>query len=600
MTSEKTETFAGIDGITLYNCLASGARRVIEHKAELNEINIFPVNNRDTGTNLAATMEPLLGSISPHRSYKITVVRIADAMLHSSCGTSGIIFAQMLQGLSRETSYLQSLSVSQFIESLKKTVGHIATIVAEPAGGTILTVMRDWFDAMCSDPSSHADFGSLMSASLPAIKKSLYDTTLKVNVLMENNVPDAGAKAFVLFVEGIAEYFRTGNKDHTHSKIVPAPFQKINYHSKDISRFRYCTEAVIKDCHVDRKAAFELLKNYGDSIAVAGNEKAMRIHLHTSIPAVLFSKLRKLGTIILPKADDMFRNHEIEYKRKWSIALVTDSTCDLDPNLMEQYQINMIPSNIYFGENHYLDKLTIQPEQFYKLINEDTEYPHTDPLDEKFYTDTFTRLIAHYDSVIAIHSSSRLSGIYYSSLKAANFVSRTFGKTISVIDSRNTSGGLGLIVLRIAQAIEWGYAHHEIISMADKWVKNTRILVSVITPEYIIKSGRMSPITGMLVRMMNLNPIVSIDTSGKVILYDKTYSSRTNMGRVISIVGKLHSERKLWNYVILHSNNDNGAQWFSEKMVELTGKKAVSTVNVSTLVGTHVGIGGAAVALLFD
>lgn len=601
MASEKIPTISGIDGITLYNCLASGARKVIEHKSELNEINIFPVNNRNTGTNLVATMEPLMGSLKPHKSYKITVVRIADAMLVSARGTSGIIFAQIMQGLSRETNYLQNLPVNQFIESVRKTVDHISTIVAEPVGSTILSVLRDWFDVICNDKAFYDDFGSLFSASLPVLKKSLYNTTLKVNVLMENNIPDAGARAFVLFVEGIAEYFRTsGYKDYQQPVISPVMFEKMNYISRDLSRFRYCTEAIIKDCRCDRKSAFELLSNYGDSIAIAGNEKAMRIHLHTSIPAILFSNLKKFGTITFPKAEDMFRNYEIEHKRKWNIALVTDSTCDLDSNLIGQYQVNMITSNILFGENHYLDKVTIQPEQFYKLINEDTEYPRTFPENEKTYIDVYTRLVEHYDSVIAIHASGKLSGTYYTSIKAANYVSRTLGKTISVLDSRSTSGGLGLIVLRIAQAIEWGYAHHEIISMAGNWITNTRILVSLNTPEYVIKSGRLSSLTGMIIRMMNLNPIISVDSSGKVILYDKTFSSRTNMGRVISHVQKLQKEKKLWNYVILHSNNENGAQWFSEKMTEVTGKKAVSITNVSTVVGTHVGIGGTSVAMLFD
>ncbi len=92
-----------------------------------------------------------------------------------------------------------------------------------------------------------------------------------------------------------------------------------------------------------------------------------RLHVHTNTPAELFNELRKTGTLSFQKADDMIRQSDVVYNSKWKIALVTDSTCDLSQELIDEYQINMLPININFGENHYLDKVTIQPEQFYSL-----------------------------------------------------------------------------------------------------------------------------------------------------------------------------------------------------------------------------------------
>ncbi len=105
--------------------------------------------------------------------------------------------------------------------------------------------------------------------------------------------------------------------------------------------------------------------------------------------------------------------------RKWNIALVTDSTCDLSQEFFEQYQINMVPININFGENHYLDKVTIQPEQFYSLLNEAGDYPKTAQINENTFINLYSHLASHYDSVIAIHLSDKLSGTFFSSQKAA-------------------------------------------------------------------------------------------------------------------------------------------------------------------------------------
>ena len=322
--------------------------------------------------------------------------------------------------------------------------------------------------------------------------------------------------------------------------------------------------------------------------------------LHTNNPADLFNELRKTGTLTFQKADDMVRQSEVVYNRKWKIALVTDSTCDLEPELIENYQINMLPININFGDNHYLDKITIQPEQFYKLLDENVDYPKSSQVNEKAFINVFSHLASHYDSVIAVHLSDKLSGTFFSSQKAAQAVSKEFGKQISVINSKNLSGALGLIVLRIAQAIESGYSHEQVVTMAEKWITNTRIFVSVKTLKYLIRGGRLSAAKGLIARMMNVNPIISIDESGKAIMFDKAFNQKTNMEKVMGHIKKIFKERKIWNYIVLHANNTSAAHWYSEKMETLTGIKPVSVVNISPVIGANAGIGAASVALLYD
>jgi hypothetical protein len=135
-------------------------------------------------------------------------------------------------------------------------------------------------------------------------------------------------------------------------------------------------------------------------------------------------------------------------------------------------------------------------------------------------------LTAHYDAVIAVHLTAKFSGTYFSSCKAAETISRAYGKPISVIDSKNVSGALGLIVLRIARAIEKGATHDAIVDQAARWVDDTRILVSVKTLKYMVRGGRVSPLKGLLANLLNLNPIVSMDADGNSMVSGKTFSQK--------------------------------------------------------------------------
>jgi DegV family protein with EDD domain len=590
-----------MDGRRLYYTFIAGARKVIEHQVELNKINVFPVNDGDTGTNLASTIRAVIDSLHPHRSYKITADRIAETTLVNARGNSGIIFAQFLYGMSSETGNFKTITVSQFAESIKNSVKYIYEAVANPVEGTMLTVIKDWANYIYDNRFRFSDFNEIFLSSLTILNKSLIETKSKLTVLTKANVVDAGAKGFVFFVEGITEFITHRNlKELIQVKAETSLFEKLEETIPEKVEFRYCTEALVKNSTIDNKALTCTLQKYGNSIVVAGSDRMRRLHVHTNTPADLFEELRNTGTLAFQKADDMIRQSDVVYNRKWKIALVTDSTCDLAQELLDEYQVNMLPININFGENHYLDKVTIHPEQFYTLLEENKHFPKSAQVNEKAFTNLYSHLASHYDSVIAIHLSDNLSGTFGSSRKAALAISREFNKPITVINSRNLSGALGLILLRAARAIEQGYTHDQVVEMAENWTKNVKIFVSVRDIKYLIRGGRLSATKGLIARLLNINPIVSIDDSGKAFVFDKAFNQKANMEKVMGYVSRLIREKPIWNYIVLHAHNSDAAKWYTDRMMEITEKKPVSVVNISPVIGANTGIGAAAVALLFD
>ncbi|MEI7828363.1 MAG: DegV family protein [Prolixibacteraceae bacterium] len=588
-----------IDGRYLYYTFLAGAHKVLQNQSEINSINVFPVNDKDTGTNLASTVRSIMDSIRPDRSFTATAGVIAEAALVGARGNSGVIFAQFFHGLSLETNNRHVLSFSEFAEIIKKSVRHMYQAVSNPVEGTMLTVMSDWADFLYSRKEVVVDFDQAFLESLETLKKSLSETKEKLLILKKMNLVDAGAKGFVVFIEGIIELIRSKNLRHL-MKEVPQIVSLV--HSEEVTdeviEFRYCTEALIRNLAINQVSLQNLLQKYGNSIVVAGAEKTTRIHIHTNSPAKLFQELKDFGTITSQKVDDMVRQNEVSKNRKWNIAVVTDSTCDLSQDLIDFYQIHVLPLNLNFGENHYLDKVTITPDEFYDLLDSNPEFPRTSLINERTFTNLYSQLATHYDAIIAIHLSGHFSGTLLNSQKAAARIAQEFNKEVHVFDSKSLSGALGLLVLRTAQAIESGESLNVILGKMDDWISKTRIYVSVKTMKYMVKGGRVSKPKGFITSLLNIKPIVSLDQHGKAILLGKTFSQPSNVNLVMKKIESQLDQTKIWNYVVLHAHNQTGANEYSSRMQKLTGVGPVATVDISPAIGMNAGVGATAVSIM--
>ena len=589
-----------IDGRMLYYNFIAGAKKILAHQSFLNKINVFPINDGYTGSNMATTISSVIELIHPHRSYKITADMIAETAMLNARGNSGIIFAKFLYGMSQEAGDHRSLTIPQFAESIKNSVPYMYLAIANPIEGTMLTVIRAWSDFIYTHRNSITDFNQLFIRSQQILEKSLAETKNQILVLSKANVVDAGANAFVLFIEGIIDFIHTSSirkllKSKTEMLILPVNTE----HVPEEVTLRYCTEGILKNLSVDQKSLSLVLQQYGDSVIIGGNDKTKHIHVHTNAPADMFRKLKDISLVTFHKAEDMLRQSETIFNRKWKIALVTDSTCDLPQEIIDHYQINILPLNIHFGESHYLDKITIHPDQFYELLDEHKAFPKTSQVNEKAFRNLYTQLAANYDSIIAFHLTDKFSGTCFNSQKAAQAVSREFNKPITVINYRTLSGALGLIVLRTAQAIEAGHSHGEIVAMAEKWLTDTHIFVSVKTLKYMVRGGRVSHMKGFIAKLLNINPIVSMDSTGASFIFGKTYTQQSNMEKVMLHLRTLCKGREIWNYIVLHAHNTDAAAWYTRSMIDFTGKAPVAVVDISPVIGANAGIGSASVAIMF-
>jgi DegV family protein with EDD domain len=587
-----------VNGRRLYYAFLAGGNAVIQDQDYLNKINVFPVPDADTGTNLAATMRSIAEGTVVSNSLKSTFRSIADAALAGARGNSGLIFAQFIHSLSNEVEHERHLTVHSFAEKVRNAVQSVYRAILSPVEGTMLTVMREWAEAVHQQAQKTADFVELLSYSHQAAQRSLKATPKKLPVLAKAGVVDAGAKGFVDFIEGVLHFTKAGKLRHIPKAESLAPEIEHRVHSfRSEITHRYCAEALLQGRKMDTERIRALVQSSGESAIVAGSEQKVRLHVHTNSPSDLFFSLKDCGSIVQIKVDDMRRQYEAGYLRKHNVALLTDSSCDLPPDFIDQHQIQVIPFNLSFGNTLFLDKLTITPEQFYSLLETSREHPKTSQASVATVQSLFSFLATHYDSILAFNISGKLSGAYAFSRQAAEKIKH---KKITVIDSRNLSLSLGLIVKRAAEALERGATHDEIARQAEEWIAKTRVWVDIATLKYLVRGGRISPMKGLVAKMLHLKPIITLDAEGRGYPFGKSFSRKGNMKKILSLMRRFASEGKIWNTAVVHAQALPRAQEYARKLEEMFGRPPAYVMDVSPVVGAHNGIGVVGVAAMLE
>ncbi len=586
-----------LDGQRLYNAFLVGGNSVIQDQKYLNKINVFPVPDSDTGTNLASTMRSIAEGAVPVRSFHTTLSSIADAALSGARGNSGLIFAQFLYGINEEIKNGNQISTQAFGEAVKKAVLYAYESIVSPVEGTMLTVMKDWAESIYRERSRKVDFVDLLSYSLQIAKTSLRETPKKLAVLAKAGVVDAGAKGFVDFLEGITNFIKKGRLKSVSKPEVLWEDSEFSVHAdRESIEHRYCTEALLAGKEMDIEKLREEIRPFGSSAIIAGSQKKSRIHIHTDNPADLFFRLKDYGSITQLKVDDMQKQYEVSHKRKSKIGLVTDSSCDLPQNIIDEHQIQVIPFYLSFGDTLFLDKVTITPEKFYTLLRTHREHPKSSQPSPKSVQSLFSFLASHYESLIVIHISDKLSGAFRLSKEASSVIKN---KKISLINSRHLSASLGLIVLRIAEAIKEGIEHEELVKLAEEWISKTKIFVDIQTLKYMVRGGRVSPLKGLLAKILNLKPIISLDSEGKATGFGKSFSRKANMKKIIQIVKNLSSKGEIWNYALVHAQSLDRARMYASKLEDALHKKPAYIIDISPVIGVHNGIGAVGISLMF-
>ena len=587
-----------LDSDSIYHGFINGARKIINNKNDLNSINVFPVQDGDTGNNLSSMMRTIIDESEKKNTVKKTMESFSEAAMKGARGNSGIIFAEYFYGLSAELADSAVITINHYARASIRAVDYAFSSIENPVEGTILTVMREWGYALCDESHEKTEIMSRMHHAVEKLNDALAKTQYQLEVLRKARVVDAGAKGFALFIHGILEYFKTGQvcDEKIIDQDISIPFSK-DFVSHDLEniKFRYCTECLIEGKDLKEDEIKKDLEGLGDSLIVAVGKKTARIHIHTNEPAKVFSLIYKKGKVISPKVDDMVKQREIVVNRKYPIAIVTDSIADLPFKMIEEEQIHIVNLSLLYRDSTFIDRLTVTPGEILDYSRNDPKLPTSSQPDMKQVDNLFSYLESYYESAIVISVSRELSGTCNTFMKSAKKISQK-GFKISVIDSRQNSGAQGLLVAKAARLLKKGYHHDQIVREIEDSIPRSKILVRVNTLDNMVKSGRLSTRAGKIGRIIGLKPIVTLDQEGKGDLETIAFSSRSSIKKIIRHLKKVLKNNQIESYNIVHINNLQGGLEFAQMISKIIGREPDYIEETSSIVAISAGEGAVALS----
>lgn len=310
-----------IDGITYRDMVVSAAFALDNEKEAINNLNVFPVPDGDTGINMSLTMSPARGEL---REFKGTVsevaAEIAKTFLRSARGNSGVILSSFFRGLAKGVKELDFADANDFVAGVKNGVDAAYKAVMTPTEGTILTVMRVAGESaekqLNENAEEYSDITKLLTYMLSVAEDTLAKTPEMLPALKQANVVDAGGCGFVAVLKGMISYLNGEPvlpKEPAAVTTVKKQADFSKFATEDIT-YPYCTECIVtKSKEYEGEENCEELHKFvigiGDSVVFVEDSDIVKIHVHTDDPGRVLSEAVKYGEFYTVKVENMKNQH---------------------------------------------------------------------------------------------------------------------------------------------------------------------------------------------------------------------------------------------------------------------------------------------------
>ncbi|HEY0683438.1 MAG TPA: DegV family protein [Steroidobacter sp.] len=555
-----------LNGARLSRLLRAGIQRLLADQEHLNRINVFPVPDGDTGTNMALTMGAVLASLrrGPDDHAGTTLTRAADAALDGARGNSGAILAQFLLGMGDSAAQHAALSTAQFASAVTTGASYARESLAEPREGTVLTVITDFASETARLTSSGLhDYLSLFSQALHKARVSLQRTAEQLDELRAARVVDAGAQGFVDLLEGMTEHLhRDVDAEPAETSVSSTDGEATAGETHDLSH-RFCTECTISSPNIDRRKLREQLAALGSSLVLAGTTRKAKVHIHVNDPAEVFRVAGQFGAVTAQKADDMQRQQEAAHDRQRRVAIVTDSVADIPDDLLDQLGIHVVPLRIQFGEQSYLDKVGLSPQEFLAELVRNPKHPKTSQPPAGDFRRQFEFLTSHFESVVSINVTGKVSGTCNSAQTAADWVQRS--RSIEVVDSFNASIGQGLLAIHAAELAALGLDAERIVAAVRKMIPLTRTYALIGSMEYAVRGGRVKPAMKSIARALRLTPVLATRRDGRIAPAGVLFGRR-RQAKLIRFICARMKRGQTYRVGVGHANAETDAHYLLQQL----------------------------------
>ena len=313
-----------IDGLCFKNMVDYAVRNLNKHVKHVNQLNVFPVPDGDTGTNMVTTIHKGISAVGESVVDLPSVSKkFARSVGFEARGNSGVIVSQFLKGLSEKFYNVDVADGKLFISALENGVKYAYSSVATPVEGTMLTVLKDATNAAKAEYTDNQSIKDIIDCFLNNAKISLENTPELLSVLKDSGVVDSGGAGVVYLFEGIKRYLDGDSIDDVVEEGESTVVDYDTFNKDSSFDFGYCTEMLVQLLNYrddfDYNTVKDNLSNLGNSLVLSQENDKVRIHIHTKHPEKVFEYMHKFGEFLTSKIENMTVQHtEINKKFLYS------------------------------------------------------------------------------------------------------------------------------------------------------------------------------------------------------------------------------------------------------------------------------------------
>ena len=610
---------AYVDGRRLRRAVLAACDHGQQVKAELNRINVFPVADGDTGTNLSLTLDAVASGLTGSLERRVDKVAaaVARSALLGARGNCGMMLSQFLLGFSGGLEGRARASLTDVSLALMAGARSLDGAVEDPVEGTILTVVRDSATRAVEEGGEDGagDFADSMARVLETARESLARTPDLLPVLAEAGVVDAGAMGFVQMLEGVVSLIEEGNhtaavQDQVAEDLVAelsradwSPIGGVSHPFTHGSR-RYCTEILVEGPNLPSgKTVRAALSEGTEELLVIRSEEILKVHLHTDEPQAAIDYCATVGTVTAHKAEDMLAQFEAARRAgedavRRPVGILVDSGSDLPETVVRAHGIRVVPLLLIEDGKTLRDGIDVTAEEFHARLESGRTLPSTSQPPPGDFMAAFERASSEAEVVIGVLVAAALSGIYRSADNATRMVPQL---DIRLVDSEAASLLVGLLALKAAELAEAGRSADDIVAEVQRIRRQSGILFTVRNLDRLIASGRVSQFAGWFGGILDLKPVLGVGPDGRIKAYGKargpTRARRLLMEKVAAEIPP--GVRKV-RFGVVHVAAPEIASQVCEELRQRYGDAETLVSPITPTIATHLGPGAWGIAYMVE
>jgi hypothetical protein len=462
--------------------------KIEREKEEINKINVFPVPDQDTGTNLAKTLSGIKEAIEKRKFQNLKEIGEAalEGALISAQGNAGVIYTGFLAGFlpKLDKNLVDAKKLAQAFEEGRKRAWKS---MINPKEGTILDVIDTAAETFKERSEKEKDIVKILRETIEKVKEALMATREKLEILKKANVVDAGGLGFLMILES---YLEALGERREREKRKP---------SKEIKKFvqilsnKYEIVALLLDPKLKENEIREKLKKLGDCIDIVRVKEKMKIHIHTDFPDEVRNVLKEVGKIEDLRIEDMTKEVVGQPSvRKVSIGIVTENVASILPKILERYQIEVVEAKFDWPELEKFEGENVYQKIKKAYLAQVESRPRTSQPSPKAYLEAFKKQLEKFDKVLCLTLTSKISGCYNSAIQAREMLPEDERKKVFVLDTLNSLAGQALFILRTVELIQEQREFDEILSKLKKLIPKTKLYLIFKDPKGVEFIGRIT------------------------------------------------------------------------------------------------------------